>query len=72
MKTIFFWKKLSPRKRAYFQILLGAFLVILIPIVVATLKNPNTAKASWLALSAAEGYVAHPQAQRGNDNWAYC
>ncbi len=70
-KTILFhllpitWaKKIPAKKRKYFQVLLGAILVVLVPLGLSTFRNPDTARAAWPApRSLSEvGY---------NDNWDY-
>lgn len=47
MKNLFFWKKFNKKQRLYFQVALGAFLIVLIPIIISTLSRPESSKASW-------------------------
>lgn len=47
MISLRFWKKLSLRQKLYYQLTIGAVLVVLTPLAVATLFSPGHAKAAW-------------------------
>ena len=40
-------KKLSREQRRYFDVIVGGLLVVLVPLVIATLQNPGKASAAW-------------------------
>lgn len=47
LSNIFFWRRLSRKKRNYLNLILGAILVITVPLVLASLKLPEKAQAAW-------------------------
>ena len=47
IKSPLFWKHLNKRQRLYFQLFLGAFLVVFIPIIIGSLQKVHKAQAAW-------------------------
>ncbi len=42
-----FFRKLSHKNRTYLNLILGGIFVVLVPLVLASLRHPDVAKAAW-------------------------